>query len=309
MYKFFFFLISVFIFSTSYSQNRTNSKNDKKSLEGMKLNSSGYYFKSHVKSKSKVNTKIGDVMFIEQTIFTDDDSLIFDSNSMMEPGQLYALKIDTPSYKGDMFEVLINLRKGDSVSFALRIDDMFKNYYKQAVPEFLLGKEFLIYHLKVDSVIDKEIVALKEKEQEEQLAAMNSYYQIYEDSTLSAYVVNNKIESKPTESGMYYLEKNKGTGNLINLGDSVTVNYTGMFLDGTVFDSSIDRNETFSFVAGVGEVIPGWDEAIVKMNEGAKVSLIIPSSLAYGSNGVDEVIPPFTTLRFDIEVVQVKKNK
>lgn len=96
-----------------------------------------------------------------------------------------------------------------------------------------------------------------------------------------------------------------GTGATAKLGDTVSVHYTGRLTDGTKFDSSLDRNEPFSFKLGAGEVIPGWDKGVVGMKVGGKRKLTIPSELAYGDRGIGP-IPPGATLIFDIELLAVK---
>ncbi len=97
-----------------------------------------------------------------------------------------------------------------------------------------------------------------------------------------------------------------GTGNIAASGDRVVVNYTGRFVDGKVFDSSLSRNEPFQFVLGVGQVIKGWDEGIVGMRVGGKRVLQIPSSLGYGTNDYGP-IPGGSTLIFEIELLKVEK--
>lgn len=88
-------------------------------------------------------------------------------------------------------------------------------------------------------------------------------------------------------------------------GSTVFVHYTGKLLDGTVFDSSIDKGEPFSFRLGVGQVIKGWDEAIGMMNKGGKATLVIPSDIAYGSRD-SGTIPAYSTLVFEVELVDVQ---
>ncbi|HRP92755.1 MAG TPA: FKBP-type peptidyl-prolyl cis-trans isomerase, partial [Ignavibacteriaceae bacterium] len=80
---------------------------------------------------------------------------------------------------------------------------------------------------------------------------------------------------------------------------------SGFLLDGTKFDSSVERDEPFTFVAGVGQVIPGWDEGVQLMKKGSKARLIVPSNLAYGDRDLGK-IPPNSTLIFDVEVLDVK---
>lgn len=110
-------------------------------------------------------------------------------------------------------------------------------------------------------------------------------------------------EVKTTASGLQYEVIEEGTGAMPKAGDQVTVHYTGKLIDGTVFDSSVERGEPATF--GVTQVIPGWVEALQMMKEGAKWRLFIPSQLAYGPNGAGNIIGPNATLIFDVELIKV----
>ena len=96
-----------------------------------------------------------------------------------------------------------------------------------------------------------------------------------------------------------------GTGAAAKNGDSVSVHYTGMFPDGKKFDSSVDRDEPFSFTLGAGEVIAGWDLGVAQMKVGDKVKLTIPPELAYGRDGYPGAIPPNATLIFEVELLGI----
>ncbi len=100
-----------------------------------------------------------------------------------------------------------------------------------------------------------------------------------------------------------------GTGEEAVVGAEVTVHYTGWLEDGTKFDSSLDRQQPFSFTPGVGQVIRGWEQGVVGMKVGGKRELIIPPELGYGSRGAGGVIPPDATLRFEIELLKVAASK
>jgi len=96
-----------------------------------------------------------------------------------------------------------------------------------------------------------------------------------------------------------------GKGPAAKAGDTVRVHYTGKLLDGTKFDSSLDRNEPFELKLGAGMVIKGWDEGIPGMKAGGKRKLTIPSDMAYGKNGHPPVIPPNSPLVFDVELIEI----
>lgn len=111
---------------------------------------------------------------------------------------------------------------------------------------------------------------------------------------------------KVTESGLQYEVLESGKGDSPKASDNVEVHYTGKLIDGTVFDSSVERGVPASF--GVTQVIPGWVEALQLMHEGDKWRLYIPSDLAYGPNGAGGVIGPNMTLIFNVELLRVIKK-
>ena len=113
-----------------------------------------------------------------------------------------------------------------------------------------------------------------------------------------------RVEVKTTASGLQYEVLQEGSGKQPKAEDFVTVHYTGKLIDGTVFDSSVERGEPATF--GVTQVIPGWVEALQLMKEGAKYRLFIPSQLAYGPQGAGP-IGPNQTLIFDVELIKVGK--
>jgi FKBP-type peptidyl-prolyl cis-trans isomerase FkpA len=114
------------------------------------------------------------------------------------------------------------------------------------------------------------------------------------------------VEKITTDSGLQYEDLVLGSGQEAKAGDTVVVNYTGWLTDGTKFDSSLDRNQPFSFTLGQGDVIQGWDEGVAGMQVGGKRRLTIPPELGYGSRGAGGVIPPDATLVFEVELLEIK---
>jgi FKBP-type peptidyl-prolyl cis-trans isomerase FklB len=131
--------------------------------------------------------------------------------------------------------------------------------------------------------------------------------ELYKDHIASNQDFLSKNKEKPgvttTASGLQYEVIKMGTGPKPTTENTVKVNYTGTLIDGTKFDSSIDRNEPAEFpILGV---IPGWTEALQLMPVGSKFKLYIPENLAYGATGAGEVIKPFSTLIFDVELLEI----
>lgn len=117
-----------------------------------------------------------------------------------------------------------------------------------------------------------------------------------------------KIEGKPTvlPDGLKIWDIKAGTGKTAIGGMDVSVHYTGWLTNGKKFDSSVDRDEPFTFQLGSRHVIKGWDEGIVGMKVGGKRRLEIPPDLGYGTRGTGRAIPPNATLIFDVELLDVR---
>ena len=108
------------------------------------------------------------------------------------------------------------------------------------------------------------------------------------------------------EEGLIIEVLQKGTGEEAKANDKITVHYTGWLKDGAKFDSSLDRDQAFIFTLGVGQVIKGWDEGMLGAKVGEKRKLTIPSNLAYGENGAGQMIPPNSTLVFEVEIINIQ---
>jgi peptidylprolyl isomerase len=127
-----------------------------------------------------------------------------------------------------------------------------------------------------------------------------------ENNTLIASNTMSDANVVTTPSGLKYSVIKEGDGAIPQKGQTVVVHYTGTLEDGTKFDSSRDRNQPFKFKLGVGQVIKGWDEGLSTMKVGDRRQLIIPSELGYGARGAGGVIPPYSTLIFDVELLEIK---
>jgi FKBP-type peptidyl-prolyl cis-trans isomerase len=124
---------------------------------------------------------------------------------------------------------------------------------------------------------------------------------------IESYLKKEEMDVMPTQNGVYIKTVKSGTGTFAEAGDSVTVAFTGMTLDGKIFDQTAE-NMPFTFQTGTGMVLPGWDEAIPYLDEGSKSRIVIPSDLAYGAAGYKD-LPGYATLVFDIEIKKIIKKK
>lgn len=111
---------------------------------------------------------------------------------------------------------------------------------------------------------------------------------------------------KPASDNLIIEDLKTGAGQSAKTGDTVFVNYIGTLLNGIKFDSSYDRGEPFSFILGQGAVIKGWDQGLLGMKAGGKRKIIIPPFLAYGAGGAPGIIPPDSTLIFEVELLNIK---
>ena len=178
----------------------------------------------------------------------------------------------------------------------LNIDD-----FAQAIKDVISGSQ-----LKVDNVEAQTLVQnfFQEQEAKQQAAAAEADKAAKAEG--EAFLAENgKKEGIVTlPSGLQYQVLKEGNGKKPSATDQVVCHYEGTLIDGTVFDSSYQRNQPATF--GLNQVIPGWTEGVQLMQEGAKYRFFIPYKLAYGERGAGAQIPPFATLVFDVELIEVK---
>ncbi len=178
----------------------------------------------------------------------------------------------------------------------LNIDD-----FAQAIKDVILGSE-----LKVDNAEAQTLVQNFFQEQEaKQQAAAAEAGKAAKAAGEAFLAENGKKEGVVTlPSGLQYQVLEEGNGKKPSATDQVVCHYEGTLIDGTVFDSSYQRNQPATF--GLNQVIAGWTEGVQLMQEGAKYRFFIPYNLAYGERGAGAQIPPFAALVFDVELIEVK---
>ena len=241
--------------------------------------------------------KLNDVVIMHLSYSTVNGKTLFDSDNS---GRTYMRQVTAPTHPdGSIEDGLMMMHIGDSAEFKINAYDFFKFTLKQSgLPANVKKSDDLIIRVRAEKVLPK-------KEFNDVLTESYHKDENAEKRVLRTYLRNTGIEVEPNESGLIYVQVKKGTGAQAKAGDMVKVHYTGKLISGEIFDSSIERNKPIEFTLGVGQVIPGWDEGISMMKVGEKAKLIIPSKIAYGPNGIKDVIPPYSTLVFDVELISV----
>ncbi|HTX88571.1 MAG TPA: FKBP-type peptidyl-prolyl cis-trans isomerase, partial [Bacteroidales bacterium] len=163
----------------------------------------------------------------------------------------------------------------------------------------------LVYDVEINDVLTKAQFEKEQAEQKKKDELKKAEAKKDETTQLQKYLKDNHITAKPTADGLYYIEQIKGTGPQAGPGKKVKVHYVGTLLNGKKFDSSRDKGQPLEFTIGKNEVVRGWDEGIAMMRAGGRATLIVPSSIGYGDRSMGD-IPPYSTLVFDVELLDVK---
>lgn len=192
----------------------------------------------------------------------------------------------------DKFSYSLGLGIGQNL-LSMGAKDLNVEDFSKAITDVLKGNQPEISHAEAKEIVNNYFVELQRKANNENIE--NGKILLERNKT------NPAITTLP--SGLQYEVLRQGSGRMPGKNDSVKCHYIGTFINGQVFDSSIARNEPAVF--GVTQVIPGWTEALQLMHEGDKWRLYIPYDLAYGERGAGDAIPPYCTLIFEIELLQV----
>lgn len=260
-----------------------------------KKTESGLNYKIYTDNKGP-KPKLGDFLTMHMLYKTESDSVIFDSRNQGAP---IRIPLYEPSFEGGIEEGFALLSAGDSATFIVSSDSLFEKTFRQPLPAFLKKGSKIVFDVKLDKIQTSQEI------ENEQQAYMDEKMK-EEKYTIERYLKDNKLSVQPTASGLYYISNLKGKGTEADSGKIVGVQYVGKFLDGRVFDSSLESGKPFEFQLGRGEVVTGWEEGIEMMRVGDKATLLVPSHLAYGERGAGNVIPPYSPLLFEVELISVK---
>ena len=284
-----FFLLSALFLMLSVLTGCSNAP------KGYQATDNGLYYRLFTNNGGE-NPQIGDLLELTMSCSVNDTVVILPLTKNIIP-------MAEPSFWSDFVEGFSMMHKGDSASFLVDIDSSFVNLfgYNTLPPQFS-STDIMRFEVRLDDFYPESEFRFR------MIENIKKNYPAETEkaaSELNAYLEKNGVVAQPTSTGLYYVKTQDGTGEKPSKGSTVKAHYTGYLLDGTVFDTSIERGEPIEFVLGVGQVIPGWDEGIAMMSKGEKAVLYIPYYLAYGDRDLG-VISPFSNLVFEVELIDFK---
>ena len=261
-------------------------------------------------NKSANKIKVNDVITFDIVQKTEKDSVL---GSSYTSGQPVKIQVHAPQNQADLMDVFPLLAAQDSAIVKVSTDSIFKGHETDR-PAFFPKGSYLVCLIKIQRV----------QSLDDAIAERNKVIDSLRSSEIAArtkYIADKKLVLKTTATGLKYLITKPSVKYKPLAGDTVLVDYVGKLLNGQVFDTSIKAEaeksgtyqqgrpyEPIKFVVGKANVIPGWDEGLLLLGNGAKATFIIPSNLAYADQGSGD-IPPYSTLVFDVELKDVHPIK
>jgi FKBP-type peptidyl-prolyl cis-trans isomerase FkpA len=260
---------------------------------GYKKTKSGLYYKIHYSHPDSVLAKPGDILTIKMKYGTKD-TVLYNTNDLLEP-RVFTLR--ESDYEGDLYGGFTMLRNGDSASFIVGIDSFFLvTIHAPYIPDYIKDNKEMYFDIKILSIKDKEIV---EKEKQEYLRQLKEN----EDKVFEKYLVENNITDEPQESGLYFFEKEKGKGPLIVKDDVLFIHFTQWRLDGFKVFSTYDKEKPIEATVGMWHNSDAMDEAFSLLRENGKAKFLAKSDLLFGEGGNGDKIPPYTSLLYEVEII------
>lgn len=264
--------------------------------DGFQKGENGLEYKFIIENKNERQPQPGDIIEVSMFYTNAQDSIIYDTR---EFSKAFKMKVKNPTINGGTIDdAILLMHKGDSAIFKVDAVRFFTETKQEEVPTFIKEGEKLTFYIKLQQVYTiQEYLEQKRKQsfqnEEEEMQALKAYLKLA------------NINTPPMPSGLYYIEKVKGKGKMPTDGSWVSIHYLGTFINGEPFDNTYERNQPFEFQIGQNLVIPGLEEGVKYMREGGEAIIIIPSKLAYGDQQY-KIIPPYSTLIFEVNLLKVK---
>lgn len=260
----------------------------------------GIYYKYADLGIKKERISEGKIMEVFMSYSRMNDSVFLDSRKLWYPFTIL-LPYDSIVTSNSYQKILFKLNEGDSINFIIKKDLLFGSGLS---PHYLAADSMVKVNIQIAAILDSN--QLKEKIKGYSL--LGKYKEMKEQYELSRYLQLNKVPDSDKMGDIYIIPITEGTGPQADKGCQVSISYRGYFENHKTFDS-IPENEPLDFAIGdSGQVLKGLEIGIKKMREGEKAKIIIPSHSAYGEKGSSTgIVPPYTTLVFEITMLKVKQ--
>ena len=255
-------------------------------------------------------------------VFKDGKDSVY--NDTEKNGVPFVIPINTEVPKGDaVLEAIMMMTKGDSIVFKIAAKPLFEKTFRAPLPPNIDSASQFTFNVGLADVLNQEQI---QKLQSEIMAKQKEKFEKQSDvqfatdvETIDKYLNEKGIAAVKSETGLRYIITKVGNGENAKSGQSASINYAGHLLNGKFFDSSIEAiarqnnifmegrpYEPYSVVVDESQVIQGWHDVIKLMNKGSKVTVYIPSTLAYGAQRKGQEIVENSILVFDMEMVDLK---
>ena len=266
------------------------------------ITESGLYYKLHTFGDGSRKPLEGEFLVLRMAFRTENDSIFIDTYSSSHDGRIMVPFTRSP-FKGSFEEGIAMLGEGDSATFIVSADSLFRKVFKVPMPFFVNEGGMVKVDVKLENILDQEEYARKLQDAN----ALEEDRDIEEHKMLMSYVQEKHLGLSPLDNGMFYVPLKEGTGGMPERGRAVVVSYKGCFLNGKQFDAT-KENSPLEFIIGQqGQVLRGMELGICLMREGGKAKFILPSQLAYGAAGSSTgIVPPYTSVVYEVELHKVK---
>lgn len=259
-----------------------------------KKTKTGLRYCYETRNRKAPQPKVGDYLVGEMTLVFDTFTVF---SNLGNPGRIF--RVTESTFPGDINEGLLMMHQGDKMSFIVPADSVAAHVgVNKMPPNYRQGNGQEVHY----TVILHDILTTGQVERErDSIRAVLATRKQEEPRLLAAYVKEHyRQQIEMTMEGLYIVVNKKGDGTPVFPGRKVSVEYTGRLLDGTVFDSG-----SLSYVVGQTRLIKGWEDGIDRQPAGTELTILVPSTLAYGERGTGK-IPPYSSLIFDIKILSVE---
>ena len=269
-----------------------------------------------IKEGTGETVKAGEYLMVNM-LFKDGKDSVWSDTKGNEVPMLMKIREVSPDEEG-LEEIFRTLKAGDSIVCAMPAKILFEKTWGQPLPAEIDSSSNFTFYLGVKEILNEEQMMSLEQELMQKFSARQT---AKDSEIINNHLTEANIQAESTESGLRYQITKEGKGVLPTSGQTVSIDYAGYMLDGTLFDTSNEAvakangvynaarpYEPYTLTAGIGNggVIRGWEEAILLMKKGTKMRVWIPSALAYGPQQRSEIIKENSVLVFDMELVDIK---